>query len=243
MAKRSRSVRPGPARPKRAGTVRGLLGFVVGAVGLVHLYALVLIWAPVPATVTMLQSRISGPGVGYLWTPLEEMSPHLIRAVIAGEDTRFCDHSGIDLDAIGEALAERRASGRVRGASTLSQQTAKNVFLWNGGGWLRKVPETWFAVLIDGVWGKRRILEVYLNVAEWGDGRFGGEAAARHYFGKSAADLSRLEASRLAAVLPSPNRWKAEPPGPYVRRQSATLRRRMDVIERDGLAACVLDRR
>ena len=147
----------------------------------------------------------------------------------------------MDIDAIREALDERETSGRVRGASTLTQQTAKNVFLWNGGGLPRKGAEAWMAVLIDGVWGKRRVLETYLNIAEWGDGLYGAEAAAYGRFGKPARDLTKFEAARLAAVLPSPNNWKVRPAGPYVRKRTATILARMDVVTRDGLAECVSD--
>ncbi len=218
----------------------GLVRLGLGIFILVHVYALILIWAPVPGTVTMVQSVVAGAGLRRGWTPLEEVSPHLVRAVIAAEDTGFCQHAGIDPDAIRQALTERRATGRVRGASTLSQQTAKNVFLWNGGGWIRKAPETWLALVTDFAWGKRRVMEIYLNIAEWGDGRFGAEAAAQYYFGKRAAELTATEAARLAAVLPNPNVWRAQPAGPYVRQRTATLLARMTVVRRDGLEACVL---
>ena len=184
---------------------------------------------------------VQGTDVYYSWTRAEEISPHLVRAVIAAEDTRFCEHAGVDLDAIRTALDERQESGRVRGASTLTQQTAKNVFLWNGGGYARKGAEAWMAVFIDGFWGKRRVMEAYLNVAEWGDGLYGAEAAAFGRFGKPARDLTRFEAARLAAVLPSPNKWRVNPAGPYVRQRTQTILARMDVVARDGLDDCVLD--
>lgn len=215
--------------------------FAGGLVVAVHLYALILFFAPVPGTLNMTGRIVQGTDVYYSWTPLEEISPHLARAVIAAEDTRFCEHSGVDLDAIKTALDEREASGRVRGASTLTQQTAKNVFLWNGGGYARKGAEAWMAVFIDGLWGKRRVMETYLNVAEWGDGFYGAEAAAYGRFGKPAKDLTRFEAARLAAVLPSPNKWRVNPAGPYVRQRTGTILARMEVVARDGLDSCVLD--
>lgn len=215
--------------------------FLGGLVVAIHLYALILFFAPVPGTLNMAGRVLQGTEVYYTWTSLEEMSPHLVQAVIAAEDTRFCDHSGVDLEAIQTALDEREQSGRVRGASTLTQQTAKNVFLWNGGGYFRKGGEAWMAVFIDGFWGKRRVIETYLNVAEWGDGLYGAEAAAYGRFGKPASDLTRFEAARLAAVLPSPNKWRVNPAGPYVRQRTGTILARMDVVARDGLDSCVWD--
>ncbi|MDJ0920971.1 MAG: monofunctional biosynthetic peptidoglycan transglycosylase [Henriciella sp.] len=213
--------------------------FLGGLFVTVHVYALILFYAPVPATATMAERVIEHGRVYRSWTPIEEVSPHLVRAVIAAEDTRFCLHNGVDVDAIRTALDERERTGRLRGASTITQQTAKNVFLWNGGGFARKAPEAWMAVFIDGFWGKRRVLEVYLNVAEWGDGLFGIEAAAWGRFGKPARDLTAGEAALLAAVLPSPNKWRVDPPGPYVASRARGLLARMNTVERDGLAACV----
>lgn len=215
--------------------------FLAGLVVTVHVYALILFFAPVPGTANMTGRVLQGTEVYYTWVPLERMSPHLVQAVIAAEDTRFCAHSGVDLDAIQTALDERAENGRVRGASTLTQQTAKNVFFWNGGGLPRKAGEAWMAVFIDGFWGKRRVMEVYLNVAEWGDGLYGAEAAAFGRFGKPARELTRFEAARLAAVLPSPNKWRVDPAGPYVRQRTGTILARMDVVARDGLDQCVLD--
>ena len=214
---------------------------VTACIVAVHVYALALVIMPVPGTLNMSGRVMQGTDVYYSWTRLEEISPHLVTAVIAAEDTRFCQHTGVDVEAIKTALNERQQSGRVRGASTLTQQTAKNVFLWNGGGYVRKGAEAWMAVLIDGIWGKRRVMETYLNVAEWGDGLYGAEAAAYGRFGKPARDLTRFEAARLAAVLPSPNKWRANPAGPYVRQRTQTLLARMDVVARDGLDDCVLD--
>lgn len=214
--------------------------FAFACVIALHVYALALIFVPVPGTVNMSGRVLQGTEVYYSWTRLEEVSPHLVRAVIAAEDTRFCAHNGVDLDAIQTALEEREESGRLRGASTLTQQTAKNVFLWNGGGYARKGAEAWMAVFIDGFWGKRRVMEAYLNVAEWGDGLYGAEAAAYGRYGKPARELTKFEAARLAAVLPSPNKWRVNPAGPYVRRRTQTILARMDVVARDGLDACVL---
>jgi len=212
---------------------------LVGVFVLVHVYGLILAVVPAPGTANMAGRVVQGTPVYHTWVPLEEISPHLVRAVIAAEDTRFCQHTGVDVNAIKDALDERETSGRLRGASTLTQQTAKNVFFWNGGGYARKAAEAWMAVFIDGFWGKRRVLEVYLNVAEWGDGLYGAEAAAYGRFGKPAKDLSAFEAARLAAVLPSPNKWRARGAGPYVRQRTATLQARMRTVERDGLDSCI----
>lgn len=205
-----------------------------------HLYALALIWLPVPGTVLMMQRALQGQDVRRDAVPLSDISPHLVRAVIAAEDTRFCEHEGIDREAIEKALEERRQGRGTRGASTITQQTAKNVFLWNGGGVPRKLGDMWMGVFIDQFWGKERVMEAYLNVAEWGDGLFGAEAASQARFGKSAADLTEREAALLAAVLPSPNKWRVDPPGPYVSKRAGTLQARMRVVHSQGLAACVL---
>lgn len=204
-----------------------------------HLYAVMLKYVPVPGTLNMLLTAQKAQILHYQWVDIEAISAHLIEAVLAAEDSRFCSHAGLSLSDIQQALAERKQSGRLRGASTLSQQTAKNVFFWNGGGYLRKAGEAWMAVFIDFVWGKQRLMEVYLNVAEWGDGVFGAQAAAQARFGKSAARLTPYEAALLAAVLPSPNRYRLDPPTPYVRKQARTYQARMAIVKRDALAACV----
>lgn len=206
-----------------------------------HLYALALIWLPIPGTVLMVQRAAGGETVRRDTVPLSEISPHLVRAVIAAEDSRFCEHNGIDRAAIEKALDERRQGKRTRGASTITQQTAKNVFLWNGGGVPRKLGDMWMGVFIDKFWGKARVMEAYLNVAEWGDGLFGAEAAARVRFGKRASDLTEYEAALLAAVLPNPHEWRVDPPGPYVRQRAGTLQARMRVVANEGLDDCVLE--
>lgn len=219
----------------------GRLLWSVGVAALiVHLYALALILIPAPITATMVDRMARGYQLQREIKPLDEISPHLVRAVIAAEDARFCRHEGVDLEAISGAREEAKRGGRVRGASTITQQTAKNVFLWNGGGYLRKLVEAWFSTFIDFTWGKRRVMETYLNVAEWGDGIFGAEAAAQVRFGKSAADLSEREAALLATVLPSPKTWRLDPPGPYVRERAGVIQARMRVVESEGLASCVI---
>jgi monofunctional biosynthetic peptidoglycan transglycosylase len=193
-----------------------------------------------PSTLLMMQRMAEGQTIRHYPVPINRMSPHIVRAVIAAEDARFCTHDGFDVEAIQDAMASNARGERTRGASTISQQTAKNLFLWPQRSWLRKGLETYFTALIEFMWPKRRIMEAYLNVAEWGDGNFGIEAAARARFGVSAADLTPLQAARLAAVLPSPNRWRADNPGPYVRRRAASIVGRARVVRDERLAACVL---
>jgi monofunctional biosynthetic peptidoglycan transglycosylase len=223
-------------------------GFVLMTLGVIFV-ALVLapvVWVVVyrvidpPSTVLMLTRAAAGETIRHTPVRITEMSPHIIRSVIAAEDARFCTHDGFDVEAIQNAMRSNSDGGNVRGASTVSQQTAKNLFLWPARSWLRKGFETYFTSLIEFMWPKRRIMEAYLNVAEWGDGIFGIEAAAQARFGVSAADLTPLQAARLAAVLPSPNRWRADAPGPYVRRRAASIVQRARVVRNEHLAGCVL---
>jgi monofunctional biosynthetic peptidoglycan transglycosylase len=195
---------------------------------------------PIPATFLMTTRAIEGEGWDYRWRSLEDISPRLVQAVIASEDSTFCAHHGFDMKAIEKALKANERGGRIRGGSTISQQTAKNAFLWPGRDWIRKGLEAGYTVAIETLWGKRRIMEVYLNVAEWAPGVYGAEAAAQHWFGKSAADLSAREAARLAAILPSPRRYNASSPGPYVRRRASRIHAAMGTVRNDGLDSCVL---
>lgn len=193
-----------------------------------------------PSTMLMMQRASEGQTIRHYPIPINRMSPHIVRAVIAAEDANFCTHDGFDVEAIQDAMESNARGGRTRGASTISQQTAKNLFLWPERSWVRKGFETYFTALIEFMWPKRRIMEAYLNAAEWGDGNFGIEAAARARFGVSAADLTPLQAARLAAVLPSPNRWRADSPGPYVRRRSASIVERARVVRNERMASCAL---
>lgn len=195
---------------------------------------------PPPVTILMLQRAAAGEGLDYRWRGLNDLSPNLVYAAIASEDARFCSHAGFDMDAIQKALDHNEDGGKLRGGSTISQQTAKNVFLWPGRSWIRKGLEAGYTVLIETVWSKRRIMEVYLNVAEMGPGIYGAEAGARHWFGVSARDLTPQQAARLVAILPSPRRYKAAPPGPYVRRRAARVQANARVVRNEGLAACVI---
>lgn len=233
-----------PAKPKAPLWRRILVGLVLAGVAvfvLFHLYALILRLAPNPGTILMTQRAMQGQDVRRDWVSLDKISPRLVYAVIAAEDAKFCTHGGIDWEAVEKAREwnAKNPDRSRRGGSTISQQTAKNVFFWNGGGMPRKAGEAWMTYVIETVWGKRRIMEMYLNIAEWGDGLFGAEAAAQARFGKSAADLTEREAALLAAVLPSPNKWSADNPGPYVRRRASSIQGRMRVVANEGYAACV----
>ena len=212
-----------------------LLGFVI-PVALVAIYRFV----PPPVTALMVQRGTEGRGLDRRWVPIERISPRLVRAIIAAEDARFCEHNGFDMDAIRKAMAANEAGGRLRGGSTISQQTAKNVFLWSGRNWVRKGLEAYFTGLIELGWGKRRILEVYLNTIEWGPGVYGAEAAAQKNFRVPAAQLSGPQAARLAAIVPKPLSWKAAAPGPYIRSRARRIAAAAGTVRRDGLAACVL---
>ncbi len=193
-------------------------------------------WLPVPVTATML---MDGEGITKDWESLDNIDRNLVGAVIAAEDSRFCEHYGFDAEAIEQAMRENMEGGRIRGGSTISQQTAKNVFLWQGGGYVRKGLEAWFTLWIETVWGKRRIMEVYLNVAETGIGTYGAEAGAQRYFNHSAARLSADEASRMAAALPSPKKRSVKNPGGWLARHGNRIERRIGIVRRDGLDACV----
>lgn len=195
---------------------------------------------PPPMTLLMAQQMVRGSGLDYRWRSLDHISPRLVEAAIASEDANFCSHNGFDMKAIEKAMRNNARGRKIRGGSTISQQTAKNVFLWPGRGWIRKGLEAGYTVMIETLWSKRRIMEVYLNVAEFAPGVYGAEAGARHWYGKSAEDLTAREAARMAAILPAPRRYKAAAPGPYVRRRASRVQAAMGTVRNDGLARCVL---
>jgi monofunctional biosynthetic peptidoglycan transglycosylase len=194
---------------------------------------------PVPGTPLMLTTLISDGSVSYDWVPLNRISANAVKAVIASEDGKFCSHYGFDFAAIEEAMEENARGGPLRGASTISQQTAKNLFLPPTRAWVRKGMEAYYTVFLEALWPKWRIMETYLNVAEFGPGVFGVEAAARRYYGKPASRLTVTEAARLAAVLPSPRNYRVVNPGPYVQRRTGQIARYARDVTRDRLDACV----
>jgi monofunctional biosynthetic peptidoglycan transglycosylase len=206
---------------------------ILGVLTLVLLFA----YLPVPYTGVMLERQLSAWLDGkpqyqarHQWRALSQISPNLLQAVVAAEDQKFLQHRGFDLQAIEKALVYNSKGRKVRGASTISQQTAKNVFLWTGRSWVRKGLESGLTLLIEGAWGKQRILEVYLNSIEFGPGIFGAEAAAQRYFGISAAKLSRQQAALLAAVLPNPHRFLVQAPSPYVRKRQQWIQKQMQQL-------------
>lgn len=213
------------SRPlKRAAKVTCWLGatFCISTALLV----LALRWIDPPSSAVILAWELqSGREAQHRWRPLEKISPNLQMAVIAAEDQKFSQHFGFDFASLQKALNEDRR--RVRGASTITQQTAKNLFLWHGRSYLRKGLEAWFTLLMEVFWPKERILEVYLNIAEFGDGVYGAQAAAKKYFGTSALYLNRWQAGRMAAVLPNPRRMSARDPSGYVRSRAATINRQV----------------
>jgi monofunctional glycosyltransferase len=209
---------------------------LVAPVGAIALYAIV----PPPITPLMALRWLDGAAIGKDWVPLDRVAASVPRAVIASEDNLFCEHSGFDWHAIGDAAEDYAAGKRMRGASTISMQVAKNLFLWPGRDFLRKGAEAYLTVFVELLWSKRRIMEVYLNIAEWGDGIYGIDAAARAHFGKSASALLPREAALLAAVLPNPREWSPARPTPYIAGRSDAIARR--VAQLGPLLGCVAAR-
>jgi monofunctional biosynthetic peptidoglycan transglycosylase len=216
---------------------RALGVFVLGCMVASALVVLLLRWVPVPLTSFMLQDRLGALlshqkdyGFAHDWVAWNDISPNVAVAVVASEDQKFAYHLGFDVESIDKALQEARRGRRLRGASTISQQVAKNLFLWPGQSWVRKGFEVWFTVLIEAFWPKQRILQVYLNSAEFGAGVWGVEAASQRFFDKSARRLSRQEAALLAAVLPNPKRLRVDAPSAYVRSRQAWILGQMSAL-------------
>jgi monofunctional biosynthetic peptidoglycan transglycosylase len=213
--------------------------FIVLVAGPV-LAVIVFRFVPPPVTPLMVIRAVEGKGLDHRWKPIRKVSPALPRALIAAEDAKFCDHRGFDFEALQKAYANNEKGGKIKGGSTISQQTAKNIFLWPGRSYVRKGLEAWFTVLIETLWGKQRIMEVYLNSIEFGPGIYGAEAAAQRYFGVGADKLSAVQAARLAAILPSPLKWKVVGAGKYVKKRSRNIGKASGAVRRGGLAACVV---
>ncbi|AAK22312.1 monofunctional biosynthetic peptidoglycan transglycosylase [Caulobacter vibrioides] len=211
------------------------LVLVAGPVVAVILYRFI----PPPVTPLMVIRAVEGRGLDHRWRPMDKISPALPRVLIAAEDAKFCEHRGFDFEALQKAYENNESGRKIRGGSTISQQTAKNVFLWPGRSYVRKGLEAWFTVLIETFWGKKRIMEVYMNSIEYGSGIYGAEAAAQRYFGVSAAKLTQAQSARLAAILPSPLKWKVIKPGKYVAKRTKKIGKATGAVRRDGLADCV----
>jgi monofunctional biosynthetic peptidoglycan transglycosylase len=240
----ARETRAIPARPARHRSlfrrivtiiVKTVLWFLLISILWVLAYRFI---AP-PITFTMVGDMLGGHSVTKAWMPISRIDPNMARAAIAGEDSRFCTHSGFDMRAIEQAYQRNAKGGRIRGGSTISQQTAKNVFLIQGGGYPRKALEAYFTVLIEQLWGKKRIMEVYLNVAETGIGTYGVNAGSIRYFNHDASRMTPAEAGRIAAVLPLPKKRAAIAPRGFTKRHGNSISRWVGVVRNDGLDACL----
>jgi monofunctional biosynthetic peptidoglycan transglycosylase len=243
-----RSSRPAP---RRAAARRGWIGRIVGWIvkGIFLFLLISILWVLLyrfvnpPITLTMIGDMLSGRSAEREWMGIDAIDRDMVRAVVAAEDSKFCSHGGFDQDAIAAAMRRNARGGSViRGGSTISQQTAKNAFLWQGGGYFRKGLEAYYTLLIENLWGKRRIMEVYLNVAETGIGTYGVNAGAQRYFHHDASAMSRVEAARIAAVLPLPKKRGATAPKGFTRRYGNSITARIGVVARDGLDACVYEK-
>src|SRR5690349_18988130 len=242
MAKRSSSI---PRYKRRR--PRSLITRIIGlAVKLVLAFLIIsVLWVLAyrfvnpPITFNMVGDMIAGRGATRDWMPISRIDRDMVRAAIAAEDSKFCQHHGFDFEAIEDAMKRNASGGRIRGGSTISQQTAKTTFLWNGGGYARKGVEAWFTFLIEHLWGKRRIMEVYLNNAETGIGTYGVNAGSERYYGHDSSAMSATEAARIAAVLPLPKKRGAIAPVGFTRRYGNTIAARIGEVTRDGLDACV----
>ena len=240
MAKRSTSSIPAFKRKRKGrGFFGWLIRIVIGLILFSILWVLAYRFVPPPVTATMLGDLFAGRGINKDWMSLDEMDRDMVRAAIGAEDGKFCQHHGFDWDAIQDAAKRNASGGRIRGGSTISQQAAKNAFLWQGGGYARKAAEAYFTFLIENLWGKRRIMEVYLNVAETGIGTYGANAGSQRYFGHDASAMSATEAARIAAVLPLPKKRGAIAPKGFTRRYGNTITARIGQVRRDGLDACI----
>ncbi|MDB5717997.1 MAG: Biosynthetic peptidoglycan transglycosylase [Sphingomonas bacterium] len=214
---------------------RGIVFFVTGSI----LWVLVYRFVPPPVTITMLGDLAAGRGITKDWMSLSRIDADMARAAIGAEDGNFCSHSGFDVNAISEAMQRNAKGRRLRGGSTISQQTAKNAFLWQGRSYFRKALEAWFTLLIETIWSKPRIMEVYLNIAETGIGTYGVNAGAQRYFKHDASRLSTTEAARIAAILPLPKKRGAISPTGFTRRYGNNIARRVSVVARGGLDSCL----
>jgi monofunctional glycosyltransferase len=233
-------------RSRRKGSAFGrffgfLAKFILALILFSILWVLIYRFLPPPTTATMIGDMVAGRGATRDWMGIDEIDRDMVRAAIGAEDSKFCQHNGFDWDSIQDAAKRNASGGRIRGGSTISQQTAKTTFLWNGGGYARKGVEAWFTFLIENLWGKRRIMEVYLNNAETGIGTYGVNAGSQRYFGHDASAMSATEAARIAAVLPLPKERGAIAPKGFTRRYGNTIAARVGVVGRDGLDACVYE--
>ena len=242
MAKARKLPPPYKRKPRRSLPTRlflWLVKIVVALVAISILWVFAYKFVNPPITVNMLVDILSGRGATHEWMPITKLDHDMVDAAIAGEDGKFCSHHGFDFQAIENAMKNNASGGRIRGGSTISQQTAKNVFLWNGGGYIRKGAEAWFTFLIEHIWGKRRIMEVYLNVAETGIGTYGVNAGSIRYFGHDASAMTASEAARIAAILPLPKERGAIAPKGFTRRYGNIILGREPGIAAGGYDSCI----
>ena len=243
MAKRPSSIIPRYKRRRKSSLIGRIFGWALKLILALLIFSILWVLAyrfvNPPLTFTMIGDVVAGRGATRDWMPISKIDRDMVRASIAAEDGKFCSHNGFDFEAIEDAMKRNASGGRIRGGSTISQQTAKNAFLWQGGGYARKGMEAWFTFLIEHLWGKRRIMEVYLNLAETGIGTYGVNAGSQRYFGHDADAMSATEAARIAAVLPLPKERGAIAPKGFTRRYGNTIAARIPVVARDGLDACV----
>ena len=245
MAKRRGSTIPKYKRRRKGSFLGRVIGWIVKLI--LALLLISVLWVLAyrfvnpPITFNMIGDIVAGRGAHKDWMPVGQTDRDMVRAAIAAEDSKFCSHHGFDFEAIEDAMKRNASGGRIRGGSTISQQTAKNAFLWNGGGYARKGAEAWFTFLIEHLWGKRRIMEVYLNLAETGIGTYGVNAASERYFGHDASAMSPTEAARIAAVLPLPKKRGAIAPKGFTRRYGNIIAARIPIVARDGLDRCVYE--
>ncbi len=243
MAKRSSIPRYKRRRGDTRSWPRRVLGLIVKLI--LAFFLISILWVLAyrfinpPITFTMIGDVLAGRGAHKDWMPISEIDRDMVRAAIAAEDSKFCSHHGFDYQAIENAMQRNASGGHIRGGSTISQQTAKNAFLWQGGGYARKGVEAWFTFLIENLWGKRRIMEVYLNLDETGIGTYGVNAGSQRYYGHDASAMTPTEAARLAAVLPLPKKRGAVAPKGFTRRYGNIIAARIPVIARDGLDSCI----
>ena len=243
MARRPKSNIPRYKRKRPSSWPRRITGWIVRLV--IAFFLISILWVLAyrfvnpPVTFTMIGDMLSGRGAARDWMSIAQIDRDMVRASIAAEDSKFCSHNGFDFEALEDAMKRNASGGRIRGGSTISQQTAKNAFLWQGGGYARKGVEAWFTFLIEHLWGKRRIMEVYLNLAETGVGTYGVNAAAERYFGHDASAMSPTEAARIAAVLPLPKKRGAVAPKGFTRRYGNIIAARISIVGRDGLDGCI----
>jgi monofunctional biosynthetic peptidoglycan transglycosylase len=234
---------PGEAMSRKRHTLKRWLRRLAKVTGYLMLASVLLVviyrFVPPPITLTQAGDLLAGRGLARNWVPLSRISPAMAQAVIAAEDGRFCEHHGFDFRAIGKAAMNNVEGRRLKGGSTISQQTAKNVFLWQGRSFLRKGLEAWFTVLIEAIWGKRRIMEVYLNEIETGIGTYGVDAGAQRYYRHGAGQLTVREAAQIAAVLPLPKKRPAISPTGFVARYGSRTAARVGVVRRGGFDRCL----